>query len=193
MPAITSLLAALDERTIAQRVAIPHDEARMCHPLHSNTVTSWDQFSDIVADYYNHHFTTCVSNGGALSRSEATGRAKEILEREYRRQNGDIVTAYNDAHDGTNGGLRLVLDKIAEGLKAESVERYMRDMFDRHVAPNSWEDKVAIIRQFIAQCGVHLSSSIRADQPERYARDFEELIRSYVAALQRTSSIFRRL
>ena len=45
----------------------------------------------------------------------------------------------------------LATDKIAEGLKAESVERYMRDMFDQHVAPNSWEDKVAIIRQFIAQ------------------------------------------
>ena len=193
MPSLTSLLSALDERTIARRIGIPHDEARMRYPLHSNTVCSFEQFSDVVGDYYNHHFTTCVSNGGVLSRSEATGRAKEILEREYRRQDGDVVTAYNDANTGTNGGLRLVLDKIAEGLKAESVERYVRDMFDRHVAPNSWEDKVSIIRQFISQCGVHLASSIRADQPERYARDFQELIKSYVAALQRTSSIFRRL
>ncbi len=193
MPIITSLLNALEERTIARRIGIPHDEARMRYPLHSNTVANFDRFSDVLGDYYNHHFTTCVSHGGALARSEATGRAKELLEREYRRQNGDIVTAFNDAHDGTNGGLRLVLDKVAEGLKAESVERYIRDMFDRHVAPNAWEDKVAIIRQFIAQCGVHLASSIRADQPERYARDFQELIRSYVAALQRTSSIFRRL
>ena len=193
MVSINSLLSALDERVMAQRVGIPHDEARMRQACHSNTVSSFDEFSNILADYYNHHFTTCVSNGGALSRSEATGRAKEILEREYRRQNGDIVTAYNDAHDGTNGGLRLVLDKVAEGLKTESVERYIREVFDRHVAPNAWEDKVAIIRQFIAQCGVHLSSSIRADQPERYARDFQELIRNYVQALQRTSSIFRRL
>jgi len=193
MVSINSLLSALDERVMARRVSIPHDEARMQHVCRSNTVSSFDEFSNILADYYNHHFTTCVSNGGALSRSEATGRAKEILEREYRRQNGDIVTAYNDAHDGTNGGLRLVLDKVAEGLKTESVERYIREVFDRHVAPNAWEDKVAIIRQFIAQCGVHLSSSIRADQPERYARDFQELIRNYVQALQRTSSIFRRL
>jgi hypothetical protein len=165
----------------------------MRYPLRSNIVSSFDQFSDIVGDYYNHHFTACVSNGGALSRSQATGRAKEILEREYRRENGDIVTAYNDAHDGTNGGLRLVLDKVAEGIKTECVERYTRDMFDRHVAPNAWEDKVLIIRQFIAQCGVPLSSSIRADQPERYARDFQDLLRSYVDALRRTSSIFRRL
>lgn len=101
--------------------------------------------------------------------------------------------AYNDAHDGTNGGMRVVLDTIAEGLKAESVERYIRDAFDRYVAPISWEQKVTIIRQFIARCGIHLASSIRSDQPERYAQNYQELIRSYVSGLQRTSSIFRRL
>lgn len=193
MVSIGGLLQALEERTIARRIAIPHDEARMRYPLRSNTVGSFSEFSDIIGDYYNYHFTSCVSSGGTLSRSEATGRAKEILEKEYRRNGGDIVSAFNDAHDGTNGGLRVVLDKVADGLKAESVERYIREVFDRQVAPNSWEAKVEIIRQFIAQCGANLASSIRADQPERYAQNFQELIRSYVEALKRTSSIFRRL
>jgi hypothetical protein len=115
------------------------------------------------------------------------------LEREYRRHGGDIVTAYNDAHDGTNGGVRHVLDTIAEGLKAESVEAFVQDVFDCYVAPNSWEQQVEIIRQFIAQCGVHIAVSIRADQPERYAKSYRELIDAYVSALQKTSSIFRRL
>jgi len=193
MAAIDNLLAALDERHIAQRVALAHDEARMRYPLQSNTVGTFDHFSNTIADYYNHHFTACVSLGGALSRAEAAGRAKELLEQQYRRDDGDIVTAFNDAHDGTNGGMRVVLDKIAEALKTESVERYIREMFDRHVTPNSWELKVEIIRQFIRQCGANLASSIRADQPERYAQNYQDLIRSYVDSLQRTSSIFRRL
>ena len=193
MSSINSLLSELDERTIAQRIGIPHDEARMRYPLRSNTAESFDEFTSIIADYYATHFTACVSHGGNLSASEAASRAKELLEREYRRRGGDIVTGYNFAHDGTNGGMRAVLDVVAEGLKAESVERYIRDAFDRHVAPNSWEQKVEIIRQFIAQCWVHLSSSIRTNQPERYASDYRELIQSYISALQKTSSIFRRL
>jgi len=193
MPRIDALLAALDERHIARRIGLRHDEARLRYPLHRNTVGTFDAFSTVIADYYNHHFTQCVSNGGALAPSEAAGRAKELLERQYRRRRGDIVSAFNDAHDGTNGGLRVVLDTLAEGLKAESVERYVRDVFDQHVAPNAWEAKVEIIRQFIRQCGANLASSIRADQPERYAQNFQELIRSYVDALQQTSSIFRRL
>jgi len=190
---ISNLLAEIDERAIAQRVGIPHDETRMRYPLNTNTARSFDEFGQIIGDYYNTHFTRTISRGGNLSRSEAASRAKELLEREYRRKQGDIVTAFNDAHDGTNGGMRVVLDTIAEGLKAESVERYIRDVFDRYVAPNSWEQKVAIIRQFIHRCGVNLGSSIRPDQPERYAHNYQELIRSYVAALQQTSRIFRRL
>lgn len=193
MVSISNLLASLGEITIAQRVGIPHDEARMRFPLRSNTVADFDEFSDIIADYYDYHFTQCISNGGSVSRAEAAGRAKELLEQEYRRRNGDIVSAFNDAKDGTNGGLRVVLDTISEGLKAESVKRYTREVFDRNVSPNSWEDKVRIIRQFIRQCGMNLSSPIRADQPERYAQNYDELIKSYVEAMQRTSSVFRRL
>ena len=190
---INSLLAELDERTIAQKIGVQHDEARMQYHLHSNTVASFEEFDQIIGDYYNQHFTACISHGGRLSDSEASSRAKELIEQEYRRRNGDIVAAYNDGHDGTSGGMRGVLDTIAEGLKAESVERYIRDLFDRYATPNSWKQRLEIIRQFIDQCGVLLGSSIQADQPERYARDYQELIRSYVEALQKTSTIFRRL
>ncbi len=190
---INSLLNELDERTIAQRIGIRHDEARMRYPLNSNTVRNFDEFTQIIGHYYSAHFTTCISRGGRLPASEASSRAKEIVEQEYRRRNGDIVVAFNDARDGTNGGMRSVLDIISEGLKTVSVERYIRDAFDRYVSPNSWSRKVQIIRQFIDHCGVHLSSAIRRDQPERYAQNYQELIRSYVAALQTTSSIFRRL
>ncbi|MBC2714911.1 MAG: hypothetical protein HF978_06340 [Desulfobacteraceae bacterium] len=190
---VNSLLAELDERIIAQRIGIPHDEARMRYPIHSNTVKNFDEFNRIIGDYYNTHFTSSISQGGRLSVSESSSRAKEIVEKEYRRREGDIVMAYNDAHDGTNGGLRVVLDIIADGLKRESVERYVRDVFDRYVAPNSWAQQVEIIRQFIAYCGSFLSADIHANPPERYARNYQELIQSYVSALQGTSGLLRRL
>ena len=193
MQAIDGLLAELDERTIAQRIAVVHDEARMKYPLRSNTVSTYQQFKNIITDYYNHHHTNCVSLGGRLLASEAYGKAKELLERQYRKQNGDIVSAFNDGRDGTNGGMRVVLDTIADGLKAEVIERYITDVFDRYVEPNSWQQKVEIIRQFIASAGRILASSVVASQPERYAHDYSGLIRSYVDGLQRTSSMFRRL
>jgi hypothetical protein len=190
---IQNLVDDLSERKIATEIGVPHDEARMRYQLFSNTVNNFDEFNQIIGDYYNKHFSECVSQGGSLKQSEASVRAKELLEEEYRKYGGDIVMAYNDARDGTNGGLRVILDKIADGLKAKSVERYIRAAFDRHVAPNSWEQQVEIIREFINFCGSYLSSSIKTDQPERYARNYQELIQSYVDALRKTSNIFRRL
>jgi len=193
MGTINSLLSALDERVIAQRVAIKHDEARMQFHLPSNTVANYDEFSDMTANYYNYHYTKCVTNGGSFSGGESRSAARALLENEYRRRRGDIVSAFNDAHDGTNGGLRAILDIICEAIKAESVERYIRDVFDRCVKPVSWTQKVDIIRQFITYCSPFLSSSIVANEPERYAQNYSELIRAYVEGLKQTSTMFRRL
>jgi len=51
---INALLDALDERTIAKKIAIANDETRMQYQLRSNTVSSFDEFSSIIADYYNY-------------------------------------------------------------------------------------------------------------------------------------------
>jgi hypothetical protein len=187
------LMEELDERTIARQVGIPHDEARMRFPLQTNTAASFAEFEEAIAGYFDYHYGQCVAHGGRLSRSEAAGRAKEVIEREYKRRHGDIVTAFNDAHEGTNGGMRAILDMITEALKAESVERYIRDVFDRRVAPNDYEAKVAIMRDFIERCGTHLPREVRANRPERYAHNYQDLIREYVTALRQTSSMFRRM
>ena len=193
MVCINSLLSDLDERVIAQRVATVHDEARMQYNLSSNTVPSFQEFKAGITTYYNYHYTKCVTNGGRLTGGDAYGGAKEMVEKEYRKRRGDIVSAFNDAQDGTNGGMRAILDIICDGLKTDSVERYIQNAFDCHVAPNSWDQKVDMIRQFISYNGNVLSSSIVASQPERYAHDYSELIRSYTEGLRQTSSMFRRL
>lgn len=192
MGALEGLLTAIDELTIARNVAAPHDDARIQYSPTRIIVGNFDEFTDAIADYYNYHLSKCVMHGGSLSHTEAAGRAKEILEQEYKRQGGSLITAFNDARDGTNGGLRIILDRIAEQLKSESVERHIRNAFDTYVTPNSWEQKVDIMRQFIGRFGPILSSSINPDQPERYAQNYEELIRAYVESLKKTSSVFRR-
>ena len=194
MSKISALLAELSEQTIAQRIAIPHDEARMQFGLRSNTVRTFDEFSRICRDYYNYHFTRCVTRGGSLSPSEAWHLAKRMIERGApERERRDIVAAFKDARDGTNGGLRHTLDLIADGLKNQSIQGYVTDVFDRHVTPDSWREKVETVRDFIAHCGVDLSPFVETDQPERYAQDFRPIVSAFVAGLQETAGVLRRL
>ena len=193
MSKIASILQALDERTIARRVALAHDEARMQYPLRSNTVPTIEAYFDLIASYYKYHYSLCVARGGAISPADARSFAKAILEREYKRRHGDIVSAFQDSLHGLNGGARQACDYLAEALKAQAVENYVRDVFDRYVAPNSWEQKVEIIRELFAHFGPIINDSVNSYQPERYARDFEPVIRGFVEALKAASSVFRRL
>ena len=193
MVSIDSLLAELDEVKITQKIGTRHDEARNRYFLISNTVRDGREFNRIITEYYALHSAACFSNGAMLPDHLAFAKAQEILEQEYRRHGGTINAAYDSGITGLNGGMRTILDIIAEALKAEDVEAYFIHVFRCYVDPGSWEEKVDIIRQFMARCGAYLPYSIRTQPPERYANHYEELIRGYIASMRKTSDVFRRL
>jgi len=193
MGSFATILEQLDERYIAKKIGIPHDEARASYRLATNTAADIDKFRQIIGDYYNYHFTTCVSRGGNLPAAEAQGKAKGIVEQVYRSRGSDFVGAYNDAHEGTNGGLRIILDAIAQHLKEEAIEHHITKVLDDEIKPNSWNDKVDIIRQFINYCGPGIATYLDTSEPELYAQNYTELIRAYIDSIRKTSSMFRRM
>ncbi|MEX2389204.1 MAG: hypothetical protein WD534_15105 [Phycisphaeraceae bacterium] len=198
MPSIERLLNELDEVTIAQRVTHLHDAARMSYPLQANTVPDARTFERIIGDYVRHHLQHC--HGSQLPMFEAVSRAKQLLERGGRdggagggSGGGSLLNALDDARWGTGGGLRRVLDRIADGLRDEAMHHYVVDTFDRHVALDSFEQRVEIIRQFMARFGHALSPAVRRERPERYANDYRRLIQDFVQNMHRLSSSFRRI
>jgi len=120
MASIKNLLAELNDKDIAQKVTKFHDRALAHYHLKQDKVDSFEEFSRIIGDYYNYHFKKCVSNGGNLSITEASGRAKELLKQEYRRRGQGIVSAYNDAHNETNGSFVRYLNHYRRRTKSRS-------------------------------------------------------------------------
>ena len=192
MGKLDRILEELDELHIVNTITKQHDEARMGYTLPGITVSSDAEFDDLVADYYNYHFTTCISHGGSLPRSEAASSAKEIIENAYRRRGMDRLNAYSDGKNGTNGGMRAILDIIMDNMKDTAVERHIRDVIDRYVAPTDFEEQVDIVREIIARMG-YKPSYIDPKRPERYARNYEELVRGLVESVKAQSSKLRRM
>ena len=191
MSILNKILHELDETYIVEHVTKQHDEARIQYTLKGITVSDDTEFDDVIADYYNHHFTKCISSGG-LTRAEAAGRAKEIINKEYGRKGMDRLNAYTDGKNGTNGGMRAILDILMEYLKDEAINRHIRDVLDRYVAPTSFDEQVAIVNELIHKVGSG-STYLDANQPERYARNYEELIRGLADSIKAQAAKFRRL
>ena len=106
MAAIDVLLSALNERTIAQQIGIEHDRTRARYRNYSVTIESYAEFERVITDYYAYHYSKCIARGGRLDQSQASSEAKDVIEKEYRKKNGDIASAFDDSRFGTNGGVR---------------------------------------------------------------------------------------
>jgi hypothetical protein len=192
MGVLENIIRELDETYVIGHVTGRHDDARIQFSLNSNTVSDDAGFDTLIAEYYNHHYTKCVSGGGKLSRAEAGGKAKNILENDYRNRGMDKLNAYQDGKTGSNGGMRKILDILMERLKSEALEFHIRDVLDRYVAPTSFEEQTSIIRELIQKMPLS-SAQIDTQHPERYAKNYEELIRVLADSLKSQYASFRRL
>lgn len=193
MSRISSMIEELRETTIARKIGIPHDTARNGFAIQKNVVANYQEFEHLISSYYSHHYQMAYP-GCSLPWSECLDRAKHVLEQEYhRRRRGDLVSCYKNAEAGLDGGVRAILDTLAESIKADATQRYVREVFDRYVSPVEWSDKVAIIQEFFNECGRYLSPAVDQSDPSRYARDYNTIVNAYVMSLQEVSSMFRRM
>jgi len=192
MGVLDQILNELDEMYLVEHVTKKHDEARIQYYLSKNSVSSDTEFDNIIAEYYDHHYSKCVSVGGAISRANAAGKAKEIINKAYRKMGKDRLDAYYDGKNGLNGGMRAILDLIMDHLKEEAIEHHIRDVLDRHILPSDYDEKVEIIKEILDKVQIN-SNDIDRNRPERYAYNYEELIRLFMETKNIQAAKLRRL
>ncbi|NUM53449.1 MAG: hypothetical protein HUU46_07385 [Candidatus Hydrogenedentes bacterium] len=193
MAVIHDLITATSEIAIARNVGKNHDNARELYRRRHDNIVSWQEFEDEIARYYSYHYEKCIVPGATMPAAIARGEVKDLLEQEMRRHHSDLAGAYRDAIDGTNAGIRGVLDQICDGLKARAIEHYVTEQFDRRVVPVEPAERVEIIRQFIQHYGTIFKDAIDPNRVEQYAHRYKEIIRLYSNGLRGASALFRRI
>ena len=173
------------------RVTIPHDRARASYSLSSTTVNSWQEFEHYLADYYRHHCRV-VGGGDLGSVSQNLTEAKTLATRGAGR-NTTIKKLFRDSESGADGGLRQVLDHLANGIKQFFLERYITDAFDRYVSPCNIDEATELMRQFFEKYQHILPTSIDVGKPMYYAANFKEYLNLFAQSMTSVASEFRRL
>ncbi|MBT62927.1 MAG: hypothetical protein CML13_06910 [Puniceicoccaceae bacterium] len=188
MTTIEQIKRQLAPRAMADEVTNPHDDARLSYRVESNTVEDMATFLVLIGDYLNHHYEHAL--GASFPELHAQEMAKEIIERSLRRNGGNLISAYHNANTGLNGGVRKVLDTIADDIREEGLRRYINNVLDTYVNPVSFEEKVEIVRELIAVLRI---DTVDAENPARYASDYKRLTEIYLENLRRTEEAFFRL
>jgi hypothetical protein len=150
---VDRILRLLDQSRINREVLMPHDEARETFRLPTMRARDAREFKWIVTTYYQHHLRH--SGEGTASEDVAFGQVKRLLDSLFNKD--QYQEGYNVALrmglDGADGGLRNVLNQIADTLKARHLQDYLEHVYHDHINPLSKTENLELSRAFYRRFG----------------------------------------
>lgn len=178
MSIIDDIFKALDSTVIAEEVTNSHDRARMDYPRPPE-IRSYDDFLKVIGDYYMYHQQTCVSIGGSISPIQAEAEAERILIEMYQIDQRKI---FYDAQHGTDGGIRQILDYLADYMKNRAGKNYSHRIYMNYVDPISSNQQGEVCQALFSQYGDILGYYFDLDHSEKHVHELEKIIFTIVEA-----------
>jgi len=134
-------------------VLMPHDQARESFRLPAMVVKDPFEFQQVITAYVQHH--RAATGSPKTPDALAFSTAKRILDNEFERdpfQEGYVV-ALDMATRGTDGGLRLVINSLADFIRRTALNEYLDWTYYRFIHPLSKSQALAISRAFFERYG----------------------------------------
>ncbi|MHC4165379.1 MAG: hypothetical protein ACYSWQ_00275 [Planctomycetota bacterium] len=178
-----TVTAEISEQALAKKFGIPIDSARASFVLASSTVESYDEFIEIVESFFVHLQGYLNADIPAVSNLQLIGgKVLALLEATFRSYGGP-EGAFAQARDGTDGGLRSVLDAMTEQYKKQLQTEEVNVVLEKALADMDWSDRVDFTKGAMKRLGPFLPHEIRQEPPDRFARSADEIARAYVRSV----------
>jgi hypothetical protein len=191
-PILETIFSEIDVDNLCEKVSHPIDNARASFLLESVTAESYEDFNAIISSYYLHILQHTRQVIDPIKKEAVQSEAMALLERSFTSKGG-IKAAWAEARDATQGGLRFVLDTMTDQFKREENEKYVGYVLKSAMDPLDWEGKVDTVGKLISRLQNGLPPEIKLNPPERYASDFDEIVRAYVYSIDQFKSFIRTI
>ena len=178
---LDNVLSQIDSEYLAQNIAAPIDTARASYLVDSVTIESYEQLLDTVSAFYLHlmRHTEHVIEPANMNMIR-TG-ALDLMERTFAGQGG-LDAGLAEARDAIHGGMRFILDALTEQFKTERQINHVNRVL-----------KEAFRLAHTGRPGPFVSAEIKAIPPERLARNYEVIVRTYVESFDKVKALLRIL
>jgi hypothetical protein len=103
--------------------------------------------------------------------------AVSLLERTYRSpRDAGYEAALLDAVGSDSQGLDGVLAQLAEAVKLQERQGYIRWVCAKHLTPCGWNIRCKIAEQLLARCGPFLPELVQQSDAAQWADDIPDLL-----------------
>lgn len=90
-------------------------------------------------------------------------------------------------------GPSRILNAMTDRFRSEERLRYAHRVFKELFVPLDWQNKVALVKAFLAQAWPLLPPEIRSRRPEHFVRHWETLVDAYVQSVDKVKGVLRSL
>ena len=188
-----TIISMINEQALAREIGIPVDSARASYTLPSSTVETYAEFLDTLQAFYIHLKRYVGGNTASVpDMVNARSEAVALLERAFLHR-GQGEAAFAKARDGTEGGMRAVLDAVTEQCKTEEQAKHILRIFKDAISEMEEEEKVRCMRGAMKRLGPFLPADLRNEPAERFVKNWEAIIQAYVQSIDRISQLLRTM
>lgn len=168
-----TIVSMINEQALAEKFGII-DSARACFALSSPEIETYQSFIDILEAYIIHLQRHIGSSFEMPNTDASRNKAVELLKKTFYNKGGDKA-AFVRARDGTQGGIRSILDMITEQCKAEKQDAYIDRVLKDAIPDMTLDERVKCIQAIMKKIGQFLPEEIRNQPPKRFARNDDTL------------------
>jgi hypothetical protein len=185
------IISQIDSTALAKTVAMPIDTARATYMLDSLTISSNDEFYDVISAFYLHLQRHFHSASESVDINTVRADAIALVERIFA-DKGGFKAAMNEAKDAVTGGMRFILDAMTEQFKAECQAKHVNRVIKEAITPLDIDAQIALISILLKRLAPHLPKEIATAPPERFIEQYEIIVKAYVRSLDKINEVFRR-
>jgi len=185
---VMALLEKFNRDYINRTVLAKHDEARALFRLPTIRVRDHREFNYLLTTYIQHHHQAI--GDGVPPNAAAFGEGKRILEQAFnkdRHQDGYAV-ALQMALDGSQGGMRHILNEVTDAIKRRAYQDHIDNTFLNTVNVLSKKDNMDLAKAFFAHFRPTLERFGYTFDETSFVHDTRAAIEYYAEVLE---SIFR--
>lgn len=177
---ISEILAMLDVDVMAKEFGIRHYTIRESYSPKRMTVSSYDEFMELMCDYYRIHYLRRYNTNESVQMPEhyLHGMVRTLLDHLFS-SNGGMEFAYSMCVRGIDGGIKTVLDRIYQYFLNEDEEMYANMIIDRAIKLD-WQNRLELVKQYQMKFKSELGNSIKMKDPNRLAMNIKSLILNHI-------------
>jgi hypothetical protein len=115
------------------------------------------------------------------------------LVRSAMHNDGGFEAAEAEAYHGGKGGLRFVLDAMADHYKNEQKLHRVQRVLKEAINPLDDQDRIAFMDALFERLVPLLPEDVRDRGASRFVEHYETLVRHYVRSMDRVREVFRSI